>query len=387
MPIEKVTAIVLTGTAILYDNHRWLEVARALGGAFAERAAVADEDDLFVADNFAALKANGLVSAGVPAELGGGGATHAQLCDVLRELARHCSSTALAFSMHTHQVAVAAWRWRHQQAPLEDLLKRVANENIVLISSGGSDWLQGTGKAERVTDGYRINARKIFASGSPAGDLLMTGAVYEDPHNGPTVLHFAVPMTAPGVRIDPIWKVLGMRGTGSHDVLLENVFIADGAISGKRPQGKWNPLFHVISMIAIALIYSTYVGVAEAARDLAMKQARLRRVDGHVRHLIGGMTNELAIAQLALADMMAAAATNDPGLPTTNRIFVGRTLVARAVLATADLAMQAAGGAAFYRRLNLERFFRDAQAARYHPLQEGAQRELAARIALGEDLD
>ena len=132
---------------------------------FGERAASADEDDVFVADNFAALKANGLLSAGVPAELRGGGATHAELCDVLRELARHCSSTALAFSMHTHQVAVAAWRWRHQKAPVEDFLKRVASENIVLVSSGGSDWLQGSGKAERVAGGYRINARKIFVSG------------------------------------------------------------------------------------------------------------------------------------------------------------------------------------------------------------------------------
>jgi alkylation response protein AidB-like acyl-CoA dehydrogenase len=379
--------ILVTDPPTFHNSQRWLELAHTLGVTFGERAAAADEDDVFVAENFAALKANGLLSAGVPAELGGGGASHAELCEVLRELARHCSSTALAFSMHTHQVAIAAWRWRHHNAPVGDLLKRVATENIVLVSSGGSDWLHGSGRAERVEGGYRINARKIFASGSPVGDLLMTGAVYEDPQDGPTVLHFAVPMAAAGVRIDPIWKVLGMRGTGSHDVLLEDVFVADGAVSGKRPQGKWNPLFQVISMIAISLIYSTYVGVAEAARDLAVKQARRRRVDGHVRHLVGGMTNEVAIAQLALTDMIAAAATNDPGFQTTNRIFVGRTLIARAVLATVDLAMQAAGGAAFYRRLNLERLFRDAQGARYHPLQEGAQRELAARIALGEDPD
>ncbi|MGH8238871.1 MAG: acyl-CoA dehydrogenase family protein, partial [Steroidobacteraceae bacterium] len=134
-------------------------------------------------------------------------------------------------------------------------------------------------------------------------------------------------------------------------------------------------------------IYSAYVGVAEAARDRAVQLAGLRRVDGHVRHLVGGMENEVAIAQLALADMIAAAATNDPGFHTTNRVFVGRTLIGRAVLATVDLAMQAAGGAAFYRRCNLERLFRDAQGARYHPLQEGAQREFAARIALGEDPD
>jgi hypothetical protein len=58
------------------------------------------------------------------------------------------------------------------------------------------------------------------------------------------------------------------------------------------------------------------------------------------------MINELAVAQLALADMIAAAATNNPGFPITNRVFIGRTLVARGVLATVDFAMQAAGGAA-----------------------------------------
>ena len=159
---------------ILPDTKRWLELARALGGTFAERAAAADEDDAFVADNFAALKANGLVSAGVPAELGGGGATHAQLCDVLRELARHCSSTALAFSMHTHQVAVAAWRWRHQQAPLQGLLERVANENIVLLSSGGSDWLQrdrqGRTGGRRISHQCAQDFRQRFAGRRLADD-------------------------------------------------------------------------------------------------------------------------------------------------------------------------------------------------------------------------
>ena len=61
-----------------------------------------DEDDSFVAENYAALPARGAAAAGVPTELGGGGASHAELAAMIRELARHCSSTALAFSMHTH---------------------------------------------------------------------------------------------------------------------------------------------------------------------------------------------------------------------------------------------------------------------------------------------
>jgi alkylation response protein AidB-like acyl-CoA dehydrogenase len=82
----------------------WLNLAESLGGQFAAKEVEADENDQFVAENIAQLKASGLVAAGVPAELGGGGASFSDLCAVLRSLGRHCGSTALAFSMHTHQV-------------------------------------------------------------------------------------------------------------------------------------------------------------------------------------------------------------------------------------------------------------------------------------------
>lgn len=359
----------------------------ALEPRFAARAAWADEGDRFVGKNFAELKGQGLIAAGVPAELGGLGATYADLCEMIRRISYQCGSTGLAFSMHTHQVATNAWRWRHQKAPVDGLLKRVASENIVLLSSGGSDWLQGSGTATRVEGGYRINGRKHFSSGAPAGDLLMTSAIYEDPDAGPTVLHFAVPMKAEGVQLCDTWKVMGMRGTGSHDIELTDVFVADAAIGLKRPAGRWHPLFHIISMVAFPLIYSAYLGVAEAARDLVVDQTGARKVDRHTVELVGRMDNELMSARLALQDMIAAAATNDPGPATTNRVMIGRTLVARGVLKTVELAMEAAGGKAFYRSTGLERLFRDAQAARYHPLRESAQRAFAGRMALGLDVD
>lgn len=358
-----------------------------LGPMFAARAASADELDRFVAENFAALKDRGLFAAGVPEELGGLGASHRELCEMLRVMAHSCGSTALAFSMHTHQVATNAWRWRHQKLPVEGLLKRVANESVVLLSSGGSDCLKGSGTATKVEGGFRINARKIFASGAPAGDLLMTSAVYDDPEAGPTVLHFAVPMKAEGVKVLDTWKVMGMRATGSHDIELKDVLVADAAIGGKRPQGKWHPLFHIISMIAFPLVYSVYCGIAEAARDLVVEQAKQRRVDDSTVRLVGEIDNQVSLARLALDDMIAAAATNEPGVGTTNRIMTGRTLVARGALKTVELAMEAAGGASFFRAAGLERLFRDAQAARFHPLRESAQHEYAGRMALGLDVD
>jgi len=381
------SVVALKTEAPLDGGKDWVVVARALGAEFAKRAAAVDAEDRFVAENYADLKASGLLSAGVPAELGGAGASHAEMCSVVRELARHCGSTALAFSMHTHQVMTNAWRWRHAKAPVEALLKRVAAENIVLLSSGGSDWLQGSGSATRVEGGFRIDARKIFTSGAPAGDLILTSAVYDDPEAGPTVLHFGVPMTSEAVRIESTWRVMGMRGTGSHDVTIDGFFLPDAALSGKRPQGKWHPLFHLISMIAIPLIYSVYVGIAEAARDRALGFAAKRRSDPHLLSLVGGMENELAAARLALGELIAAADTDQPGPAVTSRVFIARTLAARAAIETVELAMQVAGGSAFYRGNGLERLFRDVQAARYHPLQEGLQRELAARVALGLDID
>ena len=104
-----------------------VEIARELGPIFARRANEATDEDRFVADNFAILKTSGLVEAGVPRELGGGGADVDELAAMLRTLAYHCGSTALAFSMHTHQVAIPAWRWTHQKAhAVEPLLKRIA---------------------------------------------------------------------------------------------------------------------------------------------------------------------------------------------------------------------------------------------------------------------
>jgi len=202
-----------------------LDVARELGPILAQRADEQTDEDQFVAENFESLKASGLVEAGVPRELGGGGADIDELAATLQTLAYHCGSTALALAMHTHQVAISAWRWRHQKATaVEPLLRRIARERIWLVSSGGSDWVAGSGQAEKVDGGYRITARKIFASGAPAGTLLMTSAISEPETERATVLHFAVPMNSAQVQVLDTWHTLGMRGTGSHDVLISGHF-------------------------------------------------------------------------------------------------------------------------------------------------------------------
>jgi alkylation response protein AidB-like acyl-CoA dehydrogenase len=364
----------------------WRLTVSGLAEGFAARAAEADENEEFVADNYAELKAAGLLAAGVPAELGGGGLELRQLCEMLRTFGQACSSTALAFSMHTHQVAINAWRWRHQKAPAAPLLERVAREKIVLLSTGGGDWLDSSGEARPAPGGFKVKARKAFCSGAPAGNLLLTSAVVHAEGAAAEVIHFGVPMSAPGVRIHPTWRTMGMRGTASHDVELDDVFVPEAAVSVRRPQGKWHLLFHLVSMLALPLIYSVYVGVAEAARERALAIVRRRRADEHQLGLVGEMENQLAAAQIAHADWIAVCGAAQPGPETTSRSMIHRTLVARGVLGTVSAAMDVAGGAAFFRVHGLERLFRDAQGARYHPLQEGPQRALAGKAALGMEI-
>ncbi len=363
-----------------------VEIARTLGATFAKRAEIADED-AYVAENFASLKSSGLVEAGVPAALGGGGADVGALAEMLRTIGYHCGSTGLAFSMHTHQVAIPAWRWTHQKAtPVEPLLKRIAAERILLLSSGGSDWIAGSGKAEKVEGGYRINARKVFTSGAPTGDLLMTGAVTET-DEGLMVLHFGVPMNSPHVKILDTWRTLGMRGTGSHDVLIEGHVVPDAAIAVKRKAGEWHPLFQIIATIAFPLVYAVYLGVAESARDIAIGLAKRKAQSRHAITLAGQMETELAGARMAHGSMLAAVNINAPSATTVNQVMIGRQLVERHAIAAVERAMELAGGAGFYRSAGLERRFRDIQAARYHPLQAGPQAEYTGAMALGLPID
>ncbi|MBW4481891.1 MAG: acyl-CoA dehydrogenase family protein [Tildeniella torsiva UHER 1998/13D] len=367
------------------QNRDWSALAQSLGQQFISSEQAADASDEFVGENFEMLRQSGLSAMGVPQELGGGGASYAEVCETLKTLARHCSSTALAFSMHTHQVMVPTWKWQHQNAPVDGLLKRIAQEKIILLSSGGGDWLPGSGTATRTEGGFLITARKVFASGAPAGDLLMTSAVYDDPSDGKTVLHFALPMQTPGVSIVPTWQAMGMRGTGSHDIVITNVFVPDQAIALRRPADKWHPAFHLITMVAFPIIYSVYVGVAEAARDLVVQQISKNRDDDHLYYQVGGLDNELTAARIALQHMISTSISSQPGFDTTNQIMTGRALVARSVLGVVDRAMEIAGGRSFNRPFGLEKLFRDAQGVRFHPLRDEAQRKLSGQLALGYD--
>jgi alkylation response protein AidB-like acyl-CoA dehydrogenase len=357
-----------------------------IGPGFAEQAAARDETDAFVGENYDVLKAHKILSAMVPVELGGGGASHSEMAAFIRTLATYCSSTALALSMHQQLVAAAVFNYRNDR-PGWQVLNKVAANEIILVSTGANDWMESNGTVERVEGGYKVSARKPFASGSPRGDVLVTSAPYEDPTEGWQVLHFPVPFTSDGVSGLDDWETMGMRATGSQTIAFDEVFVPDEAIVLRRPRGEYHPLWNVVLTCAMPLIMSAYVGVAEAATEIATELARKRRDAPETPVLIGELTNALTTAQMAVDAMVAI--TNDwefaPTTENANAMLVRKTIAANAVLATVEKALETAGGAGFYRKVGLERLVRDAHGVRYHPLPEKRQQQFTGRLAL--DLD
>src|SRR5579883_1343738 len=205
-------------------------LAESIGPRFAEGAAERDQGDVFVSGHY----------------------------DILKE---HKVFSALVLSMHQHLVAAAVYHHLNGR-PGKALLERVAANETVLISTGANDWMESSGTMERAAGGYRVSARKPFGSGSPKGGVLVTSATFNDPKDGWQVLHFAVPFAAPGISLADDWRALGMRSTGSHTIVLDNVFVPDDAIALRRPRGRFHPAWNVILTVALPLIMSVYAGVA-----------------------------------------------------------------------------------------------------------------------------
>ena len=359
-------------------------VLAELGPQFAARSAELEEDDLFVSENYAQLKQARVFSALVPADLGGSAVSHREMCAFLRALAHHCPSTALSLSMHQHLVAAA--RKNHQDGkPGKMLLEKVGGGELILVSTGANDWLESHGEARKVKDGYRVTAVKPFGSGSPAGDIAVTSCAFDCPEDGPSVIHFPLPLKSEGVKLMDDWRTLGMRATGSQTMRFEDVFVPEASVALKRPRGPFHGAFSVIVTVAMPLIMSVYVGVAERAAKLAREHAAKRKADPGAALLIGEMENLLTTAQITLDSMIALA--NDfeftPSEALASQILIRKTVCAKHVIATTEKALEAAGGSGYFRKTGIERLLRDSLAAQFHPLPEKRQQMFTGRLALG----
>jgi alkylation response protein AidB-like acyl-CoA dehydrogenase len=342
-----------------------------------------DLDGSFAMEGVTAARDLGYLAAPVPAELGGGGALTRHIAGAQRIIARSCGSTALACSMHLHIVLAAAWRWRRGDATAEPLLRRVAGDHVVVVSTGGNDWTSPTAVATPVEGGWQVSGRKTFASISPVGDVAATFATIGTPAPGAEVIAFGLPLGAAGVRIDETWDAAGMRATGSHDIVLEDVFVAEGQVIARRTWGELDRPLLVASLHAWPVVYSTYLGVAEGLVETVVDTGRLGEADARQ---VGLLDYHLRSARWAL-DAVLAELGDDPD--PTHENFTTLQQMKRVVTVScqeiATVAAELAGGRAYARRGPVDRMIRDLRAALYHPNSPEATLVQAGRARLGLD--
>ncbi|MBF6324175.1 acyl-CoA dehydrogenase family protein [Nocardia cyriacigeorgica] len=372
----------MTVTTDLLDTTDWIARAREVGETLRPGVAERDRSGRLSTEAFDRLRAAGLTAALVPREFGGGGATHREMGAILRELGRHDPATAVAFAMHSHLVAAQVWRHKHGMDAGVVFGKVVSG--AILVSTGASDWVESNGRAHRVDGGYLVSARKAPASGCEVGTVAVTSIRWDDAPDGPRVLHCAIPMNAPGVRIEQTWDTLGLRASGSHTIVFDEVFVPDAAVAMIRPADTWPPILNTVIGAAMPLVMSAYLGIADAAVELTAALIT-GRADPHTLQLAGEMMNahttaeDLIAAMFTASDNLEFAATE----PYAARILSRKTVAANALIDTVRLAVETVGGVGYSRTCELEMYYRDIHGCLFHPLPRAKQTRFTGRVLLG----
>jgi acyl-CoA dehydrogenase len=379
-------------------DDEFVELAARIGAVAAEHASDHDRDASFVAEAYELMRSTGYLGLVVPTELGGLGATIRQACFAQAELARHDGATALASTMHLYNALVQTFRRRSGAPDAEGVLRRIAEEGLIIATSGGSDWLWVDNVATPTDTGFVVSGRKHFCSQAPGATVLATSAVIDAPGEGAEVIHFSVPLGSPGVRVEPTWDTLGMRGTASHDVVLEQVEIPAERIAGRRPWGQLGGPLKAAVVHFAPLGAATYLGIAAGARDAAVRAA----VEGSrgptplvdlpaVHRQVGAIDATLRGAWWSVLGALDEVCTDGVVAAADGPALATATLAKReAVLAAIDVvdrSMDLGGGRSYFRSSVLERRHRDVRAGTFHPLTPEVTLAFAGRLALGVGTD
>ncbi len=365
-----------------------IERAATVGEEIAKHAIRHDIEGTFVDEGLECLRDAGLLALAVPTELGGMGATGRQVAAFQRGLARYCGSTALATSMHQHVTVFTAWRYRRDMPGAEATLRRIADEGIVVVSTGGADFTSPRGEAIKVDGGYRVSGRKVFCSQSEAGSVMSTMFPYDDPEQGRRVLNMAVPIAGDGVEVLDNWDTLGMRGTSSNDIVIDDVFVPDERVMANRPYGVIDPPLQVVGSIAMPIVAAVYLGVAEAAYQAALEAVARKAEDPIVQRQVGLMAHRLKVASWALDRALDEIGDDPaPSVESFSAAMIAKREIALAGVEVCDIAMELGGGAGFFKGSTIERAYRDVRGAKFHPLTPEQTLVHSGRLALGLPVD
>jgi alkylation response protein AidB-like acyl-CoA dehydrogenase len=375
-----------------------LDEARRLVPRFTARAAAADRDGAFPADDFADLRSGGFFGLMVPARLGGAGAGFREYADVAHELARGNGATALVFNMHasvtgalsgvTDELAEALGLPPEALAARDDALRAAAAGSWYAVAmserGAGSRLSRLATTYEWTGEGYRIRGSKTFCSGAGHADAYLIAArSAADPSQ---VSQFLVP-AGEGLTVEPTWDALGMRATASHDLHVD-VTVPERALLG-GVTGLALAVAQLAPHWMVASYAAVYVGVARAAVDAAVEHVQARGLERlpAVRARIGRADAAVAAAHLVVREA-ARRVDASPGDAETNRWVWRAKLLAGTTAAEVSASMlEAAGTSAMRRGHPLERLYRDARAGSLQPATSDVCADWLGVDALGGDPD
>jgi len=363
-----------------------------ISAQLAETAAHYDRSGAFPHENFQLLHQHGLIGLVAAREMAGEPLTLPEARQVIEAVARGEPSTALVLIMTYLFVFQAArnpnWPPALLRHVLEDIAMNGALANALRVEPELGTPVRGglpDTKARRVPGGWRISGRKLYATGIPA--LKWLGVWGRTDDETPLIGTFLVPASAQGIRIEETWDQLGMRATGSHDAILEDVFIpADYAVDIRTPKG-WEAerTAELLAWMSV-LIGTLYDAVAGNARDWLVRFANER-----VPSNLGAKLATLPRFQEAIGEIEALLFTNkvlldrsslgDPAkIPPLESNFV-KYLVTNNAIKVTETAVSLTGNPALSRHNPLERHFRDTLFGRVHSPQDDTILTTAGKAA------
>lgn len=374
----------------------WGEIARSLSADFAQRAPAHDLDASFPFQNFADLHSAGLLTLAAPADLGGQGASLVQLADVIGAVGQGDAATGLVLIMqYAQHRALARPGHRWPRALAQRLVREAADAGALInalrvepeLGTPARGGLPAT-TARRTPDGWRLSGHKLYSTGAP---LLRWYAVWvrtDDPE--PLVGTLLVPAGLPGTHIVETWDHLGLRASGSHDILFDDVQVPLDLAVDLRPPAEWKAGDPPMQAELAVLIGALYTGVARAARDwltgflherkpsaLGAALATLPRVQEAVGRIDG-----LLLANQRLIDSLARDV--DAGLPVagTDSSLI-KSLITNHAVQAVEIAQSLTSNHGLARKNPLERHWRDVLCGRIHTPQDDSSWIAAGRRALG----
>jgi alkylation response protein AidB-like acyl-CoA dehydrogenase len=374
-----------------------VRTAQQLAAQFATTAAEHDRDASFPHENFEAMRDAGYLAAAIPTDYGGGGHGLTNIVLAQLALAKGDGSTALSVGMHLMTTGTEASARSWPDALRDRIFRDVVNDgalvnNIAAEPEMGSPRSGGRPATSLTPDRpghWRLSGRKTFSTLAPALTYFVTYCAVED--GSGDVARVAVHRDSIGITIDETWDALGMRATGSHDVVFDNVPIEDADFTSRRSLkqnrkvmssgGAWFPL----------LISAANLGVSESARDYAVNFVRTRNPGGrdtlanipYVREQIGRIDSKLLAARALLLTSADDWEHNPPARDQLEpHIVAAKILATNTAIEVVEQAMRLVGGIALQRSEPLERYFRDVRSGIVNPPIEARGLELIARHAL-----